>query len=166
MKRGDPLFFYISRYIPYEIPYDCPQVLDWHMANLEYANAGLLASLSLGQWDQDDPWEMSGAHVLLPGANSRLVLAMAAGVPIFYDAVATRVEHGPGGVAVHCANGRVFEADAALATLPLGVLKSRAVAFAPELPPRKLARAAPRKLPCSITRIVPHARRCTPTLRP
>ena len=33
-------------------------VLDWHLANLEYANAGLVESLSLGQWDQDDPWEM------------------------------------------------------------------------------------------------------------
>lgn len=28
------------------------QLLDWHMANLEYANAGLLHDLSLAFWDQ------------------------------------------------------------------------------------------------------------------
>ena len=43
-------------------------LLDWHCANLEFANAATLEALSLRSWDQDDPHEMLGAHVLLPGA--------------------------------------------------------------------------------------------------
>ena len=42
-------------------------LLDWHCANLEFANAATLEALSMRSWDQDDPHEMLGAHVLLPG---------------------------------------------------------------------------------------------------
>lgn len=38
----------------------------WHWANMEFANAARLDRLSL-KWDQDDPYEMLGAHVFLPG---------------------------------------------------------------------------------------------------
>jgi len=114
-----------------------------------YANAAPLKTLSLGQWDQDDPWEMSGEHCVLPGGNLRLVTALAKGVPIFYGCHVTRVEHGATGVALHCVESsaegggpgreRVFRADAALVTLPLGVLKKETVAFAPPLPKAKRA---------------------------
>jgi hypothetical protein len=45
------------------------QLLDWHFANLEFANAAPLRTLSLRTWDQDDPHEMQGAHTFLPGAR-------------------------------------------------------------------------------------------------
>jgi predicted NAD/FAD-dependent oxidoreductase len=51
-------------------------------------------------------------------------------------AVVERIEHGPGGVRVHTARG-AFAADAAVVTLPLGVLKAGAVEFDPPLPERK-----------------------------
>ena len=44
------------------------RLLDWHFANLEFANAAPLRTLSLRTWDQDDPHEMQGAHTFLPGA--------------------------------------------------------------------------------------------------
>ena len=44
------------------------RLLDWHFANLEFANAAPLRALSLRTWDQDDPHEMQGAHCFLPGA--------------------------------------------------------------------------------------------------
>ena len=49
------------------------RVLDWHFANLEFANAAPLRSLSLRTWDQDDPHEMQGAHCFLPGEAARLL---------------------------------------------------------------------------------------------
>ena len=115
-----------------------------------YANAAPLKTLSLGQWDQDDPWEMTGEHCLLPGGNLRIVTALAKGVPIFYGCHVKRVEHGAKGVALHCVESvpggdsassrqRVFRADAALVTLPLGVLKKETVAFEPPLPKNKRA---------------------------
>ena len=39
------------------------QILDWHFANLEFANATPLTSLSLKHWDQDDDFEFTGSHL-------------------------------------------------------------------------------------------------------
>lgn len=39
------------------------QILDWHFANLEFANAAPLSNLSLKHWDQDDDFEFSGNHL-------------------------------------------------------------------------------------------------------
>jgi len=41
---------------------------NWHLANLEFANAASIEELSVRTWDQDDPHELSGPHCFLPGA--------------------------------------------------------------------------------------------------
>ncbi|KAK8649175.1 hypothetical protein V6N13_129909 [Hibiscus sabdariffa] len=83
-------------------------LLNWHLANLEYANASLMENLSIAYWDQDDPYEMGGDHCFIPGGNER-----------FY------------------ASGQEFCGDMALCTVPLGVLKKGSIEFVPELPQRK-----------------------------
>ncbi len=40
---------------------------NWHLANLEFANAASIGQLSVRTWDQDDPHELSGPHCFLPG---------------------------------------------------------------------------------------------------
>ncbi|KAH7444424.1 hypothetical protein KP509_02G077800 [Ceratopteris richardii] len=114
------------------------QLFDWHLANLEYANAGLLADLSLAFWDQDDPYEMGGDHCFLPGGNVKIVSALAEGVPIFYGKQVHTVRYGASGVQVLTSSNQIFEGDMALCTVPLGVLKRNAIKFEPELPQRKL----------------------------
>ncbi|XP_062191399.1 lysine-specific histone demethylase 1 homolog 2-like [Phragmites australis] len=113
-------------------------VLDWHLANLEFSNAGCLSELSLAHWDQDDAYEMGGDHCFLAGGNSRLVHALCDGVPVLYEKTVKRIEHGVDGVSVTVEGGQVFQADMALCTVPLGVLKSGSVVFDPELPEQKL----------------------------
>ncbi|EEH51963.1 histone deacetylase, partial [Micromonas pusilla CCMP1545] len=120
-------------------------LFDWHLANLEFANAARLDVLSMGQWDQDDPYDFEGNHVFLRGGNGRIVSALARDVPVFYNHDVCSVSY-PGeggaddgeGVVVRCANGRSFGADVALVTVPLGVLKKEIIAFDPPLPERKL----------------------------
>ncbi|KAG9441672.1 hypothetical protein H6P81_017526 [Aristolochia fimbriata] len=112
-------------------------LFNWHLANLEYANAGLLSKLSLAFWDQDDPYEMGGDHCFLPGGNGRLVSALAENLPIQYEKTVHAIHYGNDGVRVFAGN-QVFEGDMALCTVPLGVLKSGSVKFVPELPQRKL----------------------------
>ncbi|XP_073003340.1 lysine-specific histone demethylase 1 homolog 2 isoform X1 [Typha latifolia] len=114
------------------------ELLDWHLANLEYANAGCLSDLSLVHWDQDDPYEMGGDHCFLAGGNWRLINALCDGVPILYRKTVTRIEHGDECVQVMVAGGQVFQADMVLCTVPLGVLKSGNIKFDPEMPIRKL----------------------------
>ncbi|KAG7953680.1 hypothetical protein I3843_12G121500 [Carya illinoinensis] len=114
------------------------QLLDWHLANLEYANAGCLSELSAAYWDQDDPYEMGGDHCFLAGGNWRLIKALCEGVPILYGKTVSTVRYGNEGIEV-IAGDQMFQADMALCTVPLGVLKKRGIRFEPELPQRKLA---------------------------
>ncbi|KAK9158594.1 hypothetical protein Scep_005168 [Stephania cephalantha] len=112
-------------------------LFNWHLANLEYANAGLLSKLSLAFWDQDDPYDMGGDHCFLPGGNGRLVQALAENLPILYEKTVNTIRYGSDGVQV-VTGSQVFEGDMALCTVPLGVLKSGSIKFIPELPQRKL----------------------------
>lgn len=114
------------------------QLLDWHLANLEYANAGPLSSLSAVYWDQDDPYEMSGDHCFLMGGNWRLIKALCDGVPVLYGKVVNTIRYGDDGVEV-IVGDQSFQADMVLCTTPLGVLKKKEIKFEPELPQRKLA---------------------------
>ncbi|XP_051132843.1 lysine-specific histone demethylase 1 homolog 1 [Andrographis paniculata] len=111
-------------------------LLDWHLANLEYANATLMSNLSMAFWDQDDPYEMGGDHCFIPGGNERLVRALAEDLPIFYNHPVERLMYGSNGVLVY-AGGQEYRGDMALCTVPLGVLKKGTIEFVPELPQRK-----------------------------
>jgi hypothetical protein len=113
-------------------------LFDWHMANLEFANATALRRLSLVHWDQDDPNELPGAHCFVPGCNGRLLARLCQGVPILYGSPVAEVRRAAGGVAVHTPR-RTLLADAVVVTVPLGVLKAGGLAFNPPLPPRKRA---------------------------
>jgi monoamine oxidase len=113
-------------------------LFNWHLANLEYANAGFLSRLSLAYWDQDDPYDMGGDHCFLPGGNGRLVQALAENVPIIYERTVHTIRYGGDGVQVAVNGGHVYEGDMVLCTIPLGVLKIGGIKFVPELPQRKL----------------------------
>ncbi|RAL49463.1 hypothetical protein DM860_012896 [Cuscuta australis] len=111
-------------------------LLDWHLANLEYANASLMSELSLAFWDQDDPYEMGGDHCFIPGGNERLVRALAEDIPVIYERSVESVRYGVDGVLVYAGN-QEFRADMVLCTVPLGVLKKGTIEFVPELPAKK-----------------------------
>ncbi|KAA8534435.1 hypothetical protein F0562_031952 [Nyssa sinensis] len=112
-------------------------LFNWHLANLEYANAGLLSKLSLAFWDQDDPYDMGGDHCFLPGGNGKLVQMLAENVPILYEKTVHTIRCGSDGVQI-IVGSQIFEGDMVLCTVPLGVLKSGSIKFIPELPQRKL----------------------------
>lgn len=113
-------------------------LFNWHIANLEYANASLVSTLSLAFWDQDDPYDMGGDHCFLPGGNGRLVEALAENVPIQYEKTVQAIRYGGDGVQVTVSGGQTYKGDMVLCTVPLGVLKKRSIDFIPELPQRKL----------------------------
>ncbi|KAH6938030.1 hypothetical protein HPB50_006516 [Hyalomma asiaticum] len=67
------------------------QVLDWHFANLEFANATPLNNLSLKHWDQDDDFEFTE------------------GLEIRLNTAVKQIRHGSTGVEVLAANTRSSE---------------------------------------------------------
>uniref|UniRef100_A0A2P2MX24 SWIRM domain-containing protein n=1 Tax=Rhizophora mucronata TaxID=61149 RepID=A0A2P2MX24_RHIMU len=111
-------------------------LLNWHLANLEYANASLMSNLSMAYWDQDDPYEMGGDHCFIPGGNDTFVRELAKDLPIFYEKTVQSIRYGVDGAMVY-AGGQEFRGDMVLCTVPLGVLKKGSIEFFPELPQRK-----------------------------
>ncbi|WP_155372922.1 FAD-dependent oxidoreductase [Catellatospora vulcania] len=91
--------------------------------------------LSLKFWEDGYLVYGHGDSVLHRGYQS-VVDALADGLDIRLNHVVTRIETGDGPVRVVTDQG-AYEADRVLVTLPLGVLKSGAVAFDPPLPEHK-----------------------------
>jgi lysine-specific histone demethylase 1 len=131
------------------------QVLDWHFANLEFANATPLSHLSLKYWDQDDEFEFTGSHMTVRNGYSCLPIALSEGLNIKLTSAVKKIDYGENGVRVHIqettprvslANATasssactVDNADAVLVTVPLGCLKETALnMFEPPLPDWKL----------------------------
>ncbi|XP_057340669.1 lysine-specific histone demethylase 1A [Microplitis mediator] len=121
------------------------QILDWHFANLEFANATSLSNLSLKHWDQDDDFEFTGSHLTVRNGYSCVPVALSEGLDIRLNTAVRIVRYNDTGVEVWAAPSRsphtnvtVHKADAVLVTLPLGVLKASkppsAVNFDPPLP--------------------------------
>ncbi|KER32266.1 hypothetical protein T265_01693 [Opisthorchis viverrini] len=66
------------------------RTLNWHFANLEFANATLLNNLSLRHWDQDDAFELNGEHCVVRDGYSSMTDALASAI--------TSSQTGPGPV--------------------------------------------------------------------
>lgn len=109
------------------------QILDWHFANLEFANATPLSTLSLKHWDQDDDFEFTGNHLTVRNGYSCVPVALAEGLDIKLNAAVKKVEYNSRGVEVtvynpgNPSNTNTYHAEVVLCTLPLGVLKLSAV---------------------------------------
>lgn len=112
------------------------RLFDWHLANLEFANASLLKNISLMHWDQDDPHDLPGAHCFAAGLNGQWIRELTKNVPIFYNSVVEKIKRFQDGVQV-VTPGRVYAADAVVVTVPLGVLKREKIQFDPPLSSRK-----------------------------
>jgi len=104
------------------------QIMDWHFANLEFANSTPLSNLSLKHWDQDDDFEFSGSHLTVRNGYSCVPIAMAEGLDCKLESCVKQIKITDKGVEVvttnkNGSNQQIYKGDAVLCTLPLGVLK-------------------------------------------
>ncbi|KAJ5848477.1 hypothetical protein N7455_012434 [Penicillium solitum] len=119
------------------------RLMNWHFANLEYANATNVNRLSLSGWDQDIGNEFEGEHSQVIGGYQQLPyglymlpekLDVRTGkivTEISYDT--TRSNKNQKAV-VQCEDGEKFMADHVVFTGSLGVLKQQKIKFEPPLP--------------------------------
>jgi len=105
-----------------------------YYANLEYACAADLALLSVNHWDQDDPYDFEGEHLMLCDGYIEMIRPLAEGLDIRLNQVVNNIDYNEKGVTVSTESHQKFHADAVLVTLPLGVLKDDWVKFTPDLP--------------------------------
>ena len=122
------------------------RLLNWHFANLEYANAANVGNLSLGGWDQDIGNEFEGEHAQVIGGYQQVprgLLEYPSQLDLRTRKAVTRIAYDPkqgvNSIAeLICEDGDVIEAHHVVLTTPLGVLKNRSITFKPELPSWKL----------------------------
>lgn len=120
------------------------RLLNWHHANLEYANAAPVSSLSLSGHDQDTGNEFEGAHSEIIGGYTQVprgLMNLPTKLDVRLDRIVESIHYDAGGESsealttkVVCTDGEVFEADQVVVTTPLGVLKSGTIDFDPPLP--------------------------------
>lgn len=124
------------------------QILDWHFANLEFANATPLSNLSLKYWDQDDDFEFTGPHMTVSNGYSCVTIAMAEMLEphvIKLNQAVKNIKITDNSIEVKAydpsklfaSNGSTmaaasipehsYKGDAVLCTLPLGILKQSVV---------------------------------------
>lgn len=89
----------------------------------------------LSAWHFDAGKEFGGGDVLFPAGFEALASHAAKGLTIRLAAEVRALEAGARGVAAILADGSRIEAEAAVLTLPLGVLQAGRVAFRPALSP-------------------------------
>ena len=122
-----------------ELSPDAKRAVDWHMTLWTRDDCGADdEELSFLWWDDGYQVYGYGDSVFVDGFGA-LVNALAKGLDVRREHVARRITYGgPPGVkpSVETDKG-VFEGDAVIVTLPLGVLKANGVAFEPPLPAAK-----------------------------
>lgn len=122
------------------------RLLNWHYANLEYANAVNVGKLSLGGWDQDIGNEFEGEHAQVIGGYQQVprgIWQYPSKLDLRTHKAVKRIVYSPGNrepniAEIFCHDGDILEADQVVLTAPLGVLKEGSIAFDPVLPDWKL----------------------------
>lgn len=122
------------------------RLLNWHLANLEYANATNIERLSLSGWDQDIGNEFEGEHSQVVGGYQQVpygLYAWPTKLDVRPNKAVSKITYDPTGLGkqktvVQCEDGDSIVADKVVFTCPLGVLKHRSVQFSPPLPDWKV----------------------------
>ena len=123
------------------------RLINWHYANLEYANAANVGKLSLGGWDQDAGNEFEGVHAQVIGGYQQVprgILHSPTKLDLRTRKIVKHIEYNPdnrfasGSTKILCEDGDSFHADHIVLTTSLGVLKDGNLKFDPPLPDWKV----------------------------
>ncbi|CAI7580955.1 unnamed protein product [Penicillium crustosum] len=119
------------------------RLMNWHFANLEYANATNVNRLSLSGWDQDIGNEFEGEHSQVIGGYQQLpygLYMLPEKLDVRTGKIVTEISYDTTGsnkdqkAVVQCEDGEKFMADHVVFTGSLGVLKQQKIKFEPPLP--------------------------------
>ncbi|KAE9596324.1 hypothetical protein Lal_00048834 [Lupinus albus] len=113
------------------------KVLQWYLCRMEGWFAADSDSISLKNWDQEVL--LPGGHGLMVRGYLPVIHTLAKGIDIRLGHRVTKIARRYNEVKVTTENGETFVADAAIVTVPLGVLKAKIIEFEPKLPDWKEA---------------------------
>ncbi|XP_042375561.1 polyamine oxidase 3-like isoform X1 [Zingiber officinale] len=107
-------------------------VLQWYLCRMEGWFATDADNISLKNWDQEVL--LPGGHGLMVRGYRPIINTLSKGLDIRLNHRVTKITWGTKGVEVKVNNGKSFSVDAAIVTVPLGVLKAKTINFEPRLP--------------------------------
>lgn len=109
---------------------------DWlaEVTEIQQSAGADSADLNLDQYAEQEDYE--GSDVLFPGGYDQVLHALDGDYSIRLNAPVERIEHSEASVTLSTATDR-YRFEAAIVTLPLGVLKAETVSFDPALPTQK-----------------------------
>ncbi|KAI3669125.1 hypothetical protein L6452_40349 [Arctium lappa] len=113
------------------------EVLQWYICRMEAWFAADLDMISLKNWDEENV--LTGGHGLMVEGYYPVLKALSKDIDIRLNHRVTRISNGPNEVMVTVEGGRNFVADAAIITVPIGVLKANLIEFEPKLPEWKVS---------------------------
>ncbi|KAI8029507.1 putative polyamine oxidase 4 [Camellia lanceoleosa] len=113
------------------------EVLQWYICRMEAWFAVDADMISLKSWDQENV--LSGGHGLMVQGYLPVIKALAKDIDIRLNHRVIKLSNGRSKVMVTVEDGRQFIADAAIITVPLGVLKRNLIDFEPKLPDWKVS---------------------------
>ena len=111
------------------------QIMDWGF-NSEFVTEFGADLESLSSWYADEGSEFDGGDYLFPQGYDQIITGLANSLEIQLQQTVTEIRYSGSGVSV-TTERETFTADAAIVTLPLGVLKAGTLKFSPELPENK-----------------------------
>lgn len=109
------------------------QVLQWYFCRMEAWFATDAENISFQSWDAQDEL-LQGGHGFMVEGFEPVISSLAECLDIRLNHKVASVRRNVHGVCVTMEDGMVFEADACVVALPLGVLKADVVQFEPRLP--------------------------------
>ncbi|OWM84952.1 hypothetical protein CDL15_Pgr027739 [Punica granatum] len=112
------------------------EVLQWYICRMEAWFAADADMISLKSWDQ------ASGHGLMVQGYYPVIKALARNIDVRLNHRVKRIYNGSDKVMVTVENGRNFIADAAIVTVPLGILKANLIDFEPKLPDWKVSAIA------------------------
>ncbi|MBO0351980.1 FAD-dependent oxidoreductase [Phormidium pseudopriestleyi FRX01] len=111
------------------------QLIEWGL-NSEFVTEFGADLESLSSWYADEAEDLDGGDYLFPQGYDQIITGLANDLEIQLQQTVTEIRYTDSGVSV-TTEGETWTADAAIVTLPLGVLKSGSIQFFPELPRNK-----------------------------
>ncbi|KAG9442414.1 hypothetical protein H6P81_018268 [Aristolochia fimbriata] len=113
------------------------EVLQWFICRMEAWFAADADMISLKSWDQEPV--LSGGHGLMVEGYHPVIKALSKDLDIRLNHRVKTIAQWYNRVIVTVEDGTDFIADAAIVTVPIGVLKANLIKFEPELPKWKVA---------------------------
>ncbi|GMI74036.1 polyamine oxidase 4 [Hibiscus trionum] len=113
------------------------EVMQWYMCRMEAWFAADADLISLKCWDQEHV--LLGGHGLMVQGYDPIIKELAKDIDVRLNHRVTKVSQEYNKVVVDIENGTSLIADAAIVTVPLGVLKANLIQFEPKLPEWKVA---------------------------